>query len=232
MFRGVSEIACQREPHESTAQDSARRLCPRPRTLRGRRVRQEKRRWRRRWRRGWRDQHRVDLVPRLCRPAVVLHRRGLGSPLERLHTAADLQARQGQGRHPGCACPGRGHARHLAGRQDLQAQAAAEHEVLRRNPDQGIRFHVRHSAAVQGGLRRLGVLRRHRRRHRLRRGQGRDNQRHQDRRQHGRHHHHADRAERHLRERARADVRRAGSAEHPAGQGLDEQAHRRPAVRS
>ena len=34
----------------------------------------------------------------------------------------------------------------------------------------------------------------------------------------------ADRAERHLRERARADVRRTRTAEHPAGQGRDEQA--------
>ena len=57
-------------------------------------------------------------------------------------------------------------------RQDVQAQAAAEHEVLGRHPDQGVRFRLRHPAAVQGRLRRLGVLRRHRRRHRLRRGQG------------------------------------------------------------
>ena len=101
----------------------------------------------------------LTLVPRLRRPAALLHGRGLGGALERLHPAADLQARQGQGRHPGGSRPGRGHARHLARRQDLQAQAAAEHEVLGRHAHQGVRFHLRHPAAVQGRLRRLGVLR-------------------------------------------------------------------------
>ena len=41
-----------------------------------------------------------------------------------------------------------------------------EHEVLRRHADQGVRLHLRHPAAVQGQLRRLGVLRDHRRRQR------------------------------------------------------------------
>ena len=63
-----------------------------------------------------------------------------------------------------------------------------------------------------------------RRRHRLRRRQGRHDQRHHHRRQHRRHHHHTDRAQRHLRERARPDVRRAGAADHAAGQGRDQQA--------
>ena len=81
-------------------------------------------RWRWRWRRR-RDQHHDDVVPRLRRPAAVLHGGGLGGAVERLHPAADLQARQGQGRHRGRARPGRGHAGDLAGRQDLQAQAAA-----------------------------------------------------------------------------------------------------------
>ena len=55
-------------------------------------------------------------------------------------------------------------------------------------------------------------------------GKARHDQRHHHRRQHRRHHHHADRAERHLRERARADVRRARAADHAAGQGRDQQA--------
>ena len=63
-------------------------------------------------------------------------------------------------------------------------------------------------------------------------GKAAEHQRHQDRRQHRRHLHRADGAERHLRERARADVRRTRAAEHPAGQGRDEQSRRPPAVRS
>ena len=54
-------------------------------------------------------------------------------------------------------------------------------------------------------------------------GKARHDQRDQDRRRDRRHHDRADRAERHVRERARADVRGAGAAEHAAGQGRDEQ---------
>ena len=72
-----------------------------------------------------RDQRRDDVVPRLRRPAALLHRRGVGGPLERLHAPADLQARQGQGRHPGGAGAGQDDARNLRRRQDVQAQAAA-----------------------------------------------------------------------------------------------------------
>ena len=43
---------------------------------------------------------------------------------------------------------------------------------------------------------------------------------------------HADRAQRHVQQRARADVRRTGAAEHPAGQGRDATTRRRPADRS
>ena len=52
------------------------------------------------------------------------------------------------------------------------------HEVLGRNADQGIRFQLCDPAAVQGRFRRVGVLRRDRRRHRLRRRQGQHDQRH------------------------------------------------------
>ena len=99
-----------------------------------------------------------------------------------------------------------------------------EHEVLGRHADQGLRLHLRHPAPVQGRLRRLGVLR-------ARSSAPRD---------------YADgkadkisgittddntgditiaahRAQRHLRQRAGPDVRRAGSAEHTAGQGRDQQ---------
>ena len=71
-------------------------------------------------------------------------------------------------------------------------------------------------------LRWLGVLQQDCRRSGLRRQEGRHDQRNQDRRQHRRHHHHVDGAQRHLRERARPDVRRTGATEHATGQGRDE----------
>ncbi len=93
---------------------------------------------------------------------------GLGGAVEHLHPAADLQARRRATTAPRwCPAWPRSMPEISAGRQDLQAHAAAEHEVLRRHADQGLGLHLRHPAAVQGQLRRLGVLRGHRRRQRI-----------------------------------------------------------------
>ena len=128
---------------------------------------------------GWRRHHRHhDVVPRLRRSAALLHGRGVGGALERLHPLAHLQARTRRGRHPGRARSGRGHARDLARRQDIQAQASVEHEVLGRHADQGLRLQLCDPTAVQDRFWRVGVLRHHRRCHRLRRRQGRHDQRH------------------------------------------------------
>ena len=61
-----------------------------------------------------RDQRLDDVVPRLRRPPAVVHARGLGGPVQHLHPAAHLQARQGRRGHRGRSRPGQGHARGLA----------------------------------------------------------------------------------------------------------------------
>ncbi len=122
--------------------------------------------------------------------------------------------------------PRHGHAEDHQRRQDLHADAPEGPQILRRDPDQGVRLQVRGRTDDRAQLRRLALL--HgidRRRRTVPEDQAGADFRDQDERQDRGNRHQSDRTARDLHQRARVDVRRAASPRHP-----DQEPLRRPAT--
>ena len=187
-FRGVNPHASHRERDEHTAQGpsaSHRLHHPNGSVWRsGVRRSQGRRRWWR-WRWRWRHQRRADFVPRLRRPAALLHRsrggRCCGTSTPRLLTYKHAKGKEGTQVVPALA----------EKMPDISPDGKTYKLKLRPNMKYSDGTPIKASDFAYGIQRlfkadsgRLGVLRRHRRRQGLRGRQGTHDQRHQDRRQH------------------------------------------------
>ncbi len=168
----------------------------------------------------------LRLVPRLPGPGALLHAGRLDGDVQHLPAAAHLRARQRRRGRRGRPGSRRGPARDQQRRQDLHAEAAQGARILRRHPGQGLRLRQLDREAVQDQLARLGLLRRHRRRGKIRRNQDRWHPRDQDQRQDRGDRHRPHRAPGNLLQRAGHAVRGAAAVRHPG-----QEPHVQPAPR-